>query len=232
MYINFEQMMSSGLTISDVANLLMIRQREPTADGIPKERIDEYIGNRFIEQQKNGKYKITPRGGSVLTLIETPGLTPEIEGIRDAVVRLYDSFGRDPGAVKEVEKRLVWFVSNTNFRKGPIVDAVQEHLETSGEYTMRLENLIWKPGNAFASRMSLADSKLFDLILKRYKLNSDLYLREGQNKEINWLFAVSRLPDPPGKMDPSLTMTGSVETDIDMIRLIKEELGRRLRKSL
>ena len=82
MYINFEQMMTSGLTMSDVGYLLMIRQKEEMASVIPKEKIDSYKASGYIELQKNGKWKITPRGGSLLMLIETPGLTPEVEGIR------------------------------------------------------------------------------------------------------------------------------------------------------
>ena len=55
MYINFEQMMTSGLTMSDVGYLLMIRQKEEMADAIPKEKIDSYKASGYIEPQKNGK---------------------------------------------------------------------------------------------------------------------------------------------------------------------------------
>lgn len=230
MYLNFEQMLSSGLTFTDVANLLMIRQKEPLADEIPKGDINKYIGKRFIEQQKNGKYKITPYGGSVLTRIETPGLTPEIEEIRDAIIEIYDSQGKDTGVVKEVERRIIWFVSNTNFKKAPIVDAVWSHIESGGEYTMRLENLIWKPGNVYSANMKLSESKLFDIILKKYKLGSSLYMNEKRNKEIDWLFAISRIPDPPKKLNPEYTLTGDVKSDIKRIKELKKELGERLRK--
>lgn len=232
MYINFEQMMTSGLTMSDVGYLLMIRQKEEMANTIPKEKIDSYKASGYIELQKNGKWKITPRGGSLLMLIETPGLTPEVEGIRDRIVGVYNDMGKDTGAVKEVEKRLVWFVANTNFKEEPIVRAVISHIDLKREYTMRLDNLIWKPSNVYSIHMSLSESTLFDTIIKIYGMTSDLYLRENKNKELAWLFAVSRLPDPPKKMDKEYTITGDVKMDIERISDIKKELGRRLKISI
>lgn len=232
MYINFEQMMTSGLTMSDVGYLLMIRQKEEMASVIPKEKIDSYKASGYIELQKNGKWKITPRGGSLLMLIETPGLTPEVEGIRDRIVGVYNDMGKDTGAIKEVEKRLVWFVANTNFKEGPIVGAVISHIDLKREYTMRLDNLIWKPSNVYSVHMSLSESTLFDTIIKMYGMTSDLYLRENKNKELAWLFAISRLPDPPKKMDKEYAITGDVKMDIERISDIKKELGRRLKMSI
>lgn len=232
MYINFEQMMSAGLTISDLGYLLMIRQKEVMVDVIPKEFIDRYLKAMYIEPMKNGKYKLTPRGGSLLSLIETPSLTPEAEGIRDRIIGIYEDAGKETGAVKEVEKRLVWFLANTNFKEGPICDAVISHLDTSREYAMRLDNFIWKPASVYSVHMSLSESKLFDIIIKRYGMVSDLYLKENKNKEISWMFAVSRLPDPPKRMIPELTLTGDIKLDIERISAIKKELGRRLRMSI
>lgn len=232
MYINFEQMMTSGLTMSDVGYLLMIRQKEEMASVIPKEKIDSYKASGYIELQKNGKWKITPRGGSLLMLIETPGLTPEVEGIRDRIVGVYNDMGKDTGAIKEVEKRLIWFVANTNFKEEPIVRAVISHIDLKREYTMRLDNLIWKPSNVYSVHMSLSESTLFDTIIKMYGMTSDLYLRENKNKELAWLFAVSRLPDPSKKIDKEYTITGDVKMDIERISDIKKELGRRLKMSI
>lgn len=114
------------------------------------------------------------------------------------IVGVYNDMGKDTGAIKEVEKRLVWFVANTNFKEEPIVRAVISHIDLKREYTMRLDNLIWKPSNVYSVHMSLSESTLFDTIIKMYGMTSDLYLRENKNKELAWLFAVSRLPPPRG----------------------------------
>ena len=140
--------------------------------------------------------------------------------------------GKDTGAIKEVEKRLIWFVANTNFKEEPIVRAVISHIDLKREYTMRLDNLIWKPSNVYSVHMSLSESTLFDTIIKMYGMTSDLYLRENKNKELAWLFAVSRLPDPPKRMDKEYTITGDVKMDIERISNIKKELGRRLKMSI
>ena len=155
MYINFEQMMTSGLTMSDVGYLLMIRQKEEMANTIPKEKIDSYKASGYIELQKNGKWKITPRGGSLLMLIGTPGLTPEVEGIRDRIVGVYNDMGKDTGAIKEVEKRLIWFVANTNFKEEPIVRAVIYHMDFKRKNSMILDRLIEKPLNVYNEHKSL-----------------------------------------------------------------------------
>lgn len=232
MYINFEQLMSVGLTMDDIGYLLMIRQKDPMMGIIPTDKMDMYIERKFVEIMKNGKYKITPRGGSALSLVETPGLTPEVEEIRDAAIRIYDSFGKDPGMIKEVERRMIWFVANTSFKKGPILDAVSSHLEGSGEYTMRLDNLIWKPSNVYSAHMSLCDSKLFDIILKRYGLNSDPYFKENKDKEISWLYGVARLPRPGKRMRAEYTISGDVTNDIKRIEELGKELGRRLKSAV
>lgn len=232
MYINFEQMMTSGLTMSDVGYLLMIRQKEEMASSIPQERLDSYRASGYIEPQKNGKWKITPRGGSLLTLIETPGLTPDVEEIRDRIIGVYNDAGKDTGAIKEVERRLIWFVANTNFKEEPIVRAVISHLDLKREYAMRLDNLIWKPSNVYSVRMSLSESILFDTIIRMYGMTSDLYLREGKNKELAWLFAVSRLPDPPRRMSSEYSITGDAKTDSERISEIKKELCGRLKMGI
>ena len=222
-------MFSHDITWEDVAYLCMIRQGDKLVSEIPKEKIDDYLSKGLVEKLKNGNLRMTPRGGSLMTLIETPGLTPEIEALRDAAIRLYKKYDKETGILKEVEKRLCWFMSTTSFKGGPVMDAIKEHLDTRGDYTMRLDNLIWKPGNVFQARMSLSESVLFDMIAKKYGLNSDAYLKENRNKEMAWLFAVAGLPDPPARADASITLTGSVSGDKEAIRKIKGILGRKIR---
>ena len=65
-----------------------------------------------------------------------------------------------------------------------------------------------------------------------YGMTSDLYLRENKNKELAWLFDISRLPDPTKRMDKEYAITGDVKMDIERISDIKKELGRRLKMSI
>lgn len=73
----------------------------------------------------------------------------------------------------------------TNFKEEPIVRAVISHIDLKREYTMRLDNLIWKPSNVYSVHMSLSESTLFDTIIKMYGMTSDLYLR-GEQEQGNW----------------------------------------------
>lgn len=229
MYINFNQMMSYDLGFEDVACLVMIRQREALADDIPAERIAVYERRGLVERQKNGKLRLTNRGGSLLTLIETPGMTAEVEETRDVLLGLYRDRGKETGMIKDVERRLAWFMGSTGFKTGPITEAAEYHLDTRGDYVMRLDNLIWKPASVYSVHMSLSESMLFDTIARRYGLSHDAYLREARNREMEWLFAVSSLPMPPAKADPSITFTGSPKGDKEAIQRMRKLLGGRLR---
>lgn len=224
-------MFSHGITMEDLGYLCMIRQGDSLARTIEAGKIEEYLSKGYIERLKNGGIRMTPRGGSLMTLIETPGLTPEIEDIRDRAISLYNNFDKETGVLKEVEKRLCWFVSSTGFKMRPIIDAITFHLETRGDYTMRLDNLIWKPGNVFQARMSLSESTLFDIIARKYGLNSNMYLKENRNKEMEWMFAVSRLPEPPARGDKDIFISGSSKGDKESILRIKNILGKILKKN-
>lgn len=218
------------MTWEDIGYLCMLRQGDRLAYSVPSGKLDEYVEKGYIERLKNGKVRMTPRGGSLMTLIETPGLTPEVEALRDAAVKLYRERDKETGVLREVEKRLCWFVSTTGFKGGPIMDAIREHLDTRGDYVMRLDNLIWKAGNVFQARMSLSESVLFDMIARRFGLNADKYLRENRDRTMSWLFAVAGLPDPPARMDASMTLTGDVKGDKEAIARIKRILGERVRR--
>lgn len=231
MYINFAQMMSYDLDFKDVAYLVMIRQKEALADGIPMEDIVRFTERNLIERQKNGKYKLTTRGGSLLTIIETPGMTAEIEEARDALIDLYKERGKETGMIKDIEKRLSWLMGTTGFKVGPIIEAATYHLDTRGEYVMRLDNLIWKPANVFNAHMSLSESMMFDIIAKRYGLSHDAYLKESRNKVMEWMFAVATLPSPPAKGDKEIYISGDPRTEKEGIARIRKILGNKLREN-
>lgn len=233
MYVNIEQLALSGLAPSDLINLLAIRQKDEFfIKGIPEEDINIYLTIGYIEKLKNGNYRLTKKGNGFIIAVETPGLTDEISETQKILVNIYENRGKEIGvSVKEVESRLVWFMGNTNFKKDVVIDGVERYLDSCGEYTMSLCNLIWKPPSvAFSVHKNLKDSRLFDIIVKKYRFDPEEYFNEEKNKEVKWLFAVSKLPDPPLKASSDILFTLDAKKDRERIRNIKTYLYNYLRK--
>lgn len=71
---------------------------------------------------------------------------------------------------------------------------------------------------------------MFDLISSKYGLNTEYYFKDSQNALMKWLFAVSRLPNPPAKSDDDCWFTGSSKQDKERLIGIKTCLLNILRK--
>lgn len=231
MYINFERLLSSGMTADNLLHLIAIRQKEKMIiETIPTETIEMFREKEWVEGEKT--LKLAKKGTALLDQLETAGLTPEIRQLLSDLTDLYKSYGKDIGlSVKEAESRLIWFVSETNFRADVIKDTTLMYLEENPDYTMSLCNLIWKPqSTAFSVHKNLKDSKLFDLIATRFGFRTEPYFENKRTVEQRWLFAVSRLPNPPAKGDGEIYFTGSAKGDKERIQHIKGLLAKELRK--
>lgn len=110
MYINFERLLSSGMTAQELLYLLAVRQKEKMiVETIPSETIEMFRINGWIEGEKT--MKLTKKGTALLDQIETAGLTSEISLLLNDLTELYKSYGKDIGiSVKEAESRLIWFI--------------------------------------------------------------------------------------------------------------------------
>lgn len=235
MYINFQQLAASGITLTQLALLLAIRQKDDiAAAAIGEADTESLLEKGLIEQLKNKSYRLTNKGTSYVSAIETPGITEEISKTLDTISKLYESNGKDIGvSLKEAESRLIWFMGNTNFKPKVIVSVTEEYIASSGEYTMSLCNFIWKPpSQAFSTHMNLKNSKLFDLIAKKFGFNREIYFDTRKNKEMDWLFGVAKLPQPPARADRDCLFTSSVEEEKNRIKNIKIYLSNRIKKEV
>lgn len=232
MYINFEQLAESGMSFPDLMNLLAIRQKDDLViQSIEKKDINKYIALEFVEHLKSGMYRLTKKGASFLNVIETPGISEAINETLYALKDLYEAQGKEIGLVKEAEYRLCWFMNNTNFKHNVICNAVKRYLASSGEYTLSLCNLIWKPPSiAFSVHMSLRSSKLFDLIAEDLSLGTEIYFVKTRTKEMEWLFSVSRLPYPATNGNPDYLFTGDPKREKERLINIKKCLLNRLKE--
>lgn len=213
MYINFKELMESDLSIIDVETLVGVRQKESETMFL-ESSVWSLLEKGYIERFKNGNLKLSPKGQSFLNVIETPGITKEVSDLTSALVKMYESEEKPTGIIKEVEQRVSWFLHETGFGVEKIKQEVSRYLSENDKFTMSLSNLIWKPKSvAFSVHMKLSESTLFDLMARRYGLGSGIYFAEKKPKDISYIMAVSKLPDPPASINPDYTITGSAKGD-------------------
>ena len=133
---------------------------------------------------------------------------------------MYTTAGKPTGLKLKTESRLIWFMAQTGFGSKPILSVVEEYLETSGDFTSSLQNLIWKPSSIYAVHKSLNDSKLYDLMCKKHKLNDEFFLKKNKGKKVEYLSALARLQVPTGS---SVYLTGSKKGDEELLLKFKKE---------
>ena len=133
MYINFEKFTESGMSPTELLWLIALKQRDDLiVQSIPEEGMKLFEEKGFVEKLKNGSYKISKKGASYLEVIETPEITDEISRVLGVLIDLYSTYGKDIGVSrKEAQKRLCWFMSNTNFRSSVVISAVEEYLQNN-----------------------------------------------------------------------------------------------------
>lgn len=215
MFINFEMLLRSELTPFELAMLCAVRQREKSViENMDRETFEKLEGKGYIEKNLAGRVSITKLGNAAIEAIETPGITEESEMVLKKAIELYESNGKNIGVSrKEAQERMIWFIANTNFKSGVILEAIKDYIAGSGEYTKSLCNLIWNPPSVFAAHKNLKDSKLFDLISSKFSFNTELFFSVKRKREDEWLMAVSKLPIPPANPDMLFTMDKNKEKE-------------------
>lgn len=231
MYINFEMLLRSGLKFEDLAMLCAIHQKDKAImENMDDDTYMKLEELRYVEKNAAGRITVTKLGKAAIEAIETPGITDESEETLKGLIELYEENGKDIGiSSKEAQSRLIWFMANTNFKKDVIINVTRDYIADAGQYVMSLCNLIWKPPSiAFSVHKNLKDSKLFDLVSKRYRFGTELFFKVNRSREDEWLMAVSRLPDPPSKPDVLFTMDKKKEKE--RLKELKTVLFNKIRQ--
>ena len=225
MYINYQFLFSKELTINHLTALQMIFQKEYTLVENFEEELNTLLSIEYIEMLKKSENmfesRVTKKGKTFLDKIGTMGYTEEIGELCKELIELYTGYNKVTGTKLEVQNRLIWFISQTGFNPPIIKNVVQDYLSENTTYTKSLENLIWKPGSVFSTHKNLKDSHLYDVICKKYKLNSEFFLKKKKGVELTWLHKISQLKPPKKSKNKEIYLTGSYESDMLAINKIK-----------
>lgn len=227
MYISFD-LIAQKMDLHSFMVLQAIKQKESFCE-VWTDELKELQDHGYIERCKNGSYKLTSKGSSFLTSITEGNIPVEVKELAEELIAMYNARGKNVGRKMEIESRLAWFVDASMFSDNTIKDAVAGYLAVAGEYTSSLENLIWKPQSLMSVHKHLKDSKLFDIIASKYGVTSLKTEETTKSKEMRWLMAVSKLPDPPKNASPGSTFTGDALQDAEAIKRIKIQLYKKLR---
>lgn len=227
MYINYNLLYSKNLSDIDYHVLQKIFQKEEKLlePFLDRFNILEELGLIQYLKGKEGQAKgvrISRKGKSFLSQLQTMSYTDSIGSLVESLISLYKTNGKHVGNKLEVQSRLIWFIAQTGFSPKVIRLTVEEYLLDNPEYTMSLENLIWKPASiAFSVHKQLKGSKLYDCICFKYDLNQTFLIETKKNKAIEWLQSVSNLNVPKG-VGSELYFTGSYQGDVEQVKKIEE----------
>lgn len=228
MYINYKLLYQQGLDDTDYHNLQKIFQKEELYLSLHCEvnLLKKYATMGLTQNLKSkgsefSIVRLSRKGKAFMTAVEQIDLTEEIAELVETLVSEYTSVNKFVGNKLEVQSRLAWFIAHTGFNVTTIRDVAVDYLTDNTEYTLSLENLIWKPpSKAFSVHKNLKDSKLFDLICTKFKLDHNFLEGSKKNKSFTWLQNISMLKIPKN-LSKDMYLTDSYNEDINLINKLK-----------
>lgn len=224
-------MHEKGILMTELITLLAINQKEAhLLEAIPYETLEADNLIEFIKagKTKEEKVRLSKNGKALLDAITTKGSTEELLNTVNELTILYESYSKETGNLLEVRDRLIWFVGATGFGLSAIKGVIEDYIISSGDYTLRLDNLIWKPqSTAFSVHFTLSDSRLFDLIIKKFKLPVHFFLKPSDKRTVKdvWLFDIMKLKVPT-KLPPEMYWTGSEAGDKEALLKLKSQFRK------
>lgn len=229
MYINFDAI-SQRMDMTHFFVLQSIKQKDKYHEAYPDVLVN-LENEAYIQKLKNGGYKLTGKGTSFLFMVTEIQADSDAYNLAEKLVDIYEESGRKFGKRAEIASRLAWFISATMFNDQVIIDTVENYVKERGEYSLTLENLIWKPSSVFSVHKNLRESTLFDIIYNKYKVIDPKFFFDDKyrDKEMQWMLAIGKLPSIPRSISKDATFTGSAKGDEEAILRIKGKLFDRIR---
>lgn len=204
MYINFELLYSKGFTDADLILLQKIKQKEMLPENSD---ITKFKNNDLIAFLKEGELRISKKGNILLEDLQIPYYTDDVKEVVERSIEMYTNYSKPIGNKSDVKSRASWFMAETGFSVEVIIAEIENYLSTTSiEFIAKLDNLFWRQPSVYSTHKSIKDSKLYDIISTKYKLNTDYFL-ETKNKELKWLSAVASL-EPAQKSIYFTTLDG------------------------
>lgn len=184
MYINFNKLHRSEITLEQLFLMCAVQQREPQEIldmYYDEEVVQEFLERGFFKRLKKGDLRIDTKGTKFLKEVSSSGvISIETEVIVDWLIKVYKSRNGAVKNKKETQRRCQWFSDETGIKgnklaillKSFIQDVYQSDLgqtiEEARKDNPRLQlsiltdNIFWNPPNNFARNYTLDNSPLWN----------------------------------------------------------------------
>ena len=177
MYINFDLLEKEGFEWknNELLVIFCIRQKEYERLDNCSESLNKLFQRKLVTKtsslpKNKPAYlgaRLTMKAKSFLKELQIAKVTEEAKELTKNLIDLYESRGLLIGNKKEIVELVAWFLAETQEEGAAVYDAVENYvMSTEKTYISKLNNLIWKGKNVFATNWDLADSKLYELLKK------------------------------------------------------------------
>lgn len=184
MYINFNKLHRSGITLEQLFFMCAIQQREPQEIldmYYNEEVVQEFLERGFFKRLKKGDLRMDTKGTKFLKEVSSSGdITSETEIIVDWLIQVYKSRNGGVRNKKETQRRCQWFSDETGIVGNRLAvllrcfvqDVYQQDTGQSIEearadnprlqLSVLIDNIFWNPPNNFARNYTLDNSPLWN----------------------------------------------------------------------
>lgn len=225
MYLNFDLIYKQELTSEDIFNLLKLRQKETELVLWDSKSIKKLIAEEYITE-KGG---LTKKTKELLLQLTTPPVDESITKFTEQLIEVYKNEGAALGNKIKLVNIVNWFVRTTGFKLESILETIQEYLQENREYTMQLNNLFWKPANVFSVNYTLGESRLFNIMADKYRIDFDKIKSESGKVGYNYLKAVATLKIPK-RAEADMYFTKSAKGDLEAQARLKKKFYQLIKK--
>ena len=115
------------------------------------------------------RLRLSKKGKMVFRNAQIIDYTAADEALLTTLSGVYEGVEKPIGNDERVKQLIAWFRVETQYSRKMLYFAIiffigKHEDEKKTKYIPSLENLLWKPNNVFASKWSLADSRLYQFI--------------------------------------------------------------------
>lgn len=167
MYINFDLLFKAEMKSGDLLILLMIKQKEYEHLVEHKDRLNKLFKQGYVTTIKgkvsepaHTKARLTPKAAKFLNDLEVPNITEEAIKLVEDLMGLAEDLGKPKPNKKRLQRYITWFMSRVDTDVETIYSLIEEHLEK----WVVLENMFYKPKNAYSTKPNLEESYLYTLL--------------------------------------------------------------------
>lgn len=187
-YINIDFLNKSKLCWDDVLYLMLVKQ------GAEEHLKDEAIIEKLLitgcvkkikrknkTETENSLLRLDKKGKEFLDKLQEAPITNEVKIVVDWLCEIYLGLGKNIGNKAQLTRNIRDFSNATDISKNRLVQLCTTFVndESQMEYSFYLEYVFWKAPNAFATRFSLENSRLW----RYYQERQDYFDNEWEQEK-------------------------------------------------